>query len=295
MNQPIPVTTYGTAKVNGVNMFYRQAGSPDNPAIVLLHGFPTSSHMYRELIPRLASDYFVIAPDFPGYGYTESPSPDTFTYTFDNLAKTTLELINHLGLKRFAIYVQDYGAPVGFRLFMADPTRITAIVTQNGNAYDAGFGAFWDEYVYPLWRDRNSAEAIAKTRQLLTLDITKYQYSFGARDFDHNVNPDAWAHAQSILDRPGNDRIQLDLFYDYGSNPPLYPSWHEAFRKHQPPLLAVWGKNDPIFIYPGAEAYRADLPDAEIHLLNTGHFALEEDVQTIAAHILDFLKRKITK
>jgi pimeloyl-ACP methyl ester carboxylesterase len=284
-------TTYNTRNVNGVNIFYREAGDPAKPTIVLLHGFPTSSHMFRDLIPQLAPSYHVIAPDFPGFGNTVAPA--NFQYTFANLADLTDAFLTDLKLTRYAIYVQDYGAPVGFRLFMKHPERIAAIVTQNGNAYDEGLAPFWAEYVYPLWKNPSDPAAIAKTRWVLTPEATRFQYTQGFRDPARNVSPDAWQHAQSILDRPGNDRIQIALFIDYQSNVKLYPSWHAALRKHQPAILAVWGKNDPIFAFPGAEAFRRDVPATEVHAINTGHFALEEEVDTIAPLILNFLNRNL--
>ncbi len=243
-------TTYHTVPVNGVNIFYREAGDPTKPTVVLLHGFPSSSHMYRELIPRLAASYHVVAPDMPGFGHSDSPSPDTFAYTFDNLAEIIDKFLNTLNLTHYSIYIQDYGSPIGFRLFTRHPERIQAIITQNGNAYTEGLSPFWAEYLEPYWQNPN-AETTAKVASLLTLDLTKFQYTAGSRNAA-KVSPDSWTHDQSILDRPGNDKIQLALFYDYRNNLKLYDSWHEQLRKSLPPGLAVWGKNDPIFIFPGA-------------------------------------------
>ena len=272
--------TYHTSETAGVKLFYREAGDPARPTIVLLHGFPSSSHMYRNLIPRLAAKYHVIAPDFPGFGQSEQPSPVKFAYTFDHLAEVTDALLNSLKLERYAIYVMDYGAPVGFRLFVKHPEKITAIISQNGNAYEEGLSPFWDEYIRPYWKAK-TPETEAKVRSLLTLATTKFQYTAGFRDPKH-VSPDAWTHDQEILDRPGNQEIQLALFYDYQTNPKQYDQWHEVLRKVQPPVLAVWGKNDPIFAPAGATAFKRDVPKAEVHLLDTGHFALEEDGELIA-------------
>ncbi|MDX6766561.1 MAG: alpha/beta hydrolase [Candidatus Methylacidiphilales bacterium] len=287
----LPVVKYHTAKVDNLNLFYREAGDPSRPTVVLLHGFPSSSHMYRNLIPLLAEKYHVIAPDYPGFGQSDQPSVDAFAYTFDHLAEVTDHLLDSLKIARYSIYIQDYGSPVGFRLFTKHPERITAIISQNGNAYSEGLSPFWAENLEPYWKDRN-ATTEAKVRGLLTAATTRFQYSAGYRDAKH-ISPDAWTHDQSILDRPGNAEIQLALFYDYRNNLKQYEKWHAALRKAQPPVLAVWGKNDPIFAPAGALAFKRDVPDAEIHLLDTGHFALEEDGAVIADHILGFLQRKV--
>ena len=286
-----PRVSYRTSVVDGLNIFYREAGPADAPTIVLLHGFPTSSHMYRNLIPALADRYHVLAPDYPGFGYSDSPAIDKFEYTFDHLADIVDRLLDRKGIESYSIYVQDYGAPVGFRLATRHPDRIQAIVSQNGNAYEEGLSPFWAEYLIPYWTDRNPRTE-AKVAELLNIEATKLQYGAGVRDIT-NINPDSWAHAQAILDRPGNKAIQLELFYDYRKNPPAYPAWHQYFRDKQPPLLAVWGKNDPIFSVPGAEAFQRDNPKAELHLLDTGHFALEEDGDQIASLIHDFLGRNV--
>lgn len=283
--------TYHNVKVDGLNLFYREAGNPSRPTVVLLHGFPSSSHMYRNLIPQLAGEYHVIAPDFPGYGYSDQPAVSDFSYTFDHLAEVTDDLLNSLKLEHYAIYIQDYGSPVGFRLFLKHPEKISAIITQNGNAYNEGLSPFWDEYLRPYWKQR-TPETEAKVRGLLTLETTKFQYSAGFRDASR-VSPDAWTFDQLTLDRPGNQAIQLALFWDYQNNLTQYDSWHAALRQFHPPLLAVWGKNDPIFSAPGAEAFGRDLPQAEIHLLDTGHFALEEDGELIANYILKFLRKNV--
>jgi pimeloyl-ACP methyl ester carboxylesterase len=283
--------TYHTAQVDGLKIFYREAGPKNAPVVLLLHGFPTSSHMYRELIPRLSDKYHVLAPDFPGYGYSDMPAPAQYAYTFDHLADTTEHLLNQLGVEKYSIYIMDYGAPVGFRLATRHPEKIQAIITQNGNAYDEGLGPFWAVYFYPMWKDRNpTTEAAA--RKLLTFDSTKYQYSQGFRNPEH-VSPDAYTLDQLGLDRPGNDLIQLDLAYDYRTNPPLYPSWQKYLREKKPPVLIIWGKNDPIFIAPGAQAFLRDVPNAEIHMLDTGHFALEEDGAVMAQYIRAFLAKNV--
>jgi pimeloyl-ACP methyl ester carboxylesterase len=291
MNSDADRVTYHTTQVDGLKIFYREAGPKTAPTIVLLHGFPSSSHMFRELIPRLSDRYHVVAPDYPGYGYSEAPSTDKFEYTFDHLADVVDHFLNQQGITKYSIYVQDYGAPVGFRLATRHPERIQAIITQNGNAYDEGLAPFWAEYLYPYWKDPNTTNE-AKVRGLLKIDTTKFQYTQGFRS-PENVNPDAYTFDQMTLDRPGNDKIQLALFYDYRKNPPLYPAWHKYLREKHPPVLIVWGKNDPIFIYPGAEAFLKDVPNAEIHPLDTGHFALEEEGAQIAQLIRAFLEKNV--
>lgn len=280
-----------TATVGGLKIFYREAGPWDAPTVVLLHGFPSSSHMFRDLIPLLADRYHVIAPDYPGYGYSDAPPIDQFAYTFDHLTDIVDEFLDEKGIVRYSIYVQDYGAPVGFRLATRHPDRIQAIITQNGNAYEEGLAPFWDEYLYPFWKDRN-VQTEGKVRQLLTLDGTKFQYTQGYRNPEH-ISPDSWTVDQALLDRPGNADIQLALFYDYRTNPPLYGQWHKYLRESKPPVLAVWGKNDPIFSAPGAEAFLKDNPETELHLLDTGHFALEEDSAQIGALMQNFLDRNV--
>ena len=284
--------TYRTCAVDGVQMFYREAGEQHERTIVLLHGFPSSSHMFRNLIPQLARDFHVVAPDYPGYGYSDSPEAKQFAYTFDHLEEVIEKLLDVLQLTRFSIYVQDYGAPVGFRLAVKHPERIEAIISQNGNAYDEGLTPFWDA-AKPFWAHRD-AETEKPIRNLFTRESTIWQYTYGVRDKEH-ISPDAWTMDQLGLDRPGNHDIQLDLFEDYRSNPPLYPQWHEYFQQHQPPLLATWGKNDPIFGYAGAQAFQRDLPKSEIHLLDTGHFALEEDGDVIADLMIRFLHTHAAK
>lgn len=283
--------TYHTTQVDGPKIFYREAGPKDAPAVVLLHGFPSSSHMFRELIPRLSDKYHVLAPDYPGYGYSDAPSPERYAYTFDHLADTIDHFLDQQGIAKYSIYIQDYGSPVGFRLATRHPERIQAIITQNGNAYDEGLSPFWAEFLYPYWKDPNRTNE-AKVRQLLTLDATKLQYLQGFRTPEH-VSPDSYLFDQVALDRPGNDKIQLALFYDYRNNPPLYPAWHKYLREKRPPVLVVWGKNDPVFAQAGAEAFLKDTPSAELHLLDTGHFALEEDGAEIAQLIRAFLAKNV--
>jgi pimeloyl-ACP methyl ester carboxylesterase len=283
--------TYHTTQVDGLKIFSREAGPRNAPALVLLHGYPSSSHMFRNLIPELSDKYHVIAPDYPGFGYSDSPAPEQYAYTFDHLADTVDHFLDQQGITKYSIYIQDYGAPVGFRLATRHPDRVQAIISQNGNAYDEGLAPFWAEFLYPYWKDPNPTNE-AKVRQILTPDLTKFQYTQGFRN-PEDVSPDSYTFDQFTLDRPGNDKIQLALFYDYRKNPPLYPSWHEYLRKYHPPVLAVWGKNDPVFLPGGAEAFAKDDPRTELHLLDTGHFALEEDGALIAQYIRDFLAKNL--
>jgi pimeloyl-ACP methyl ester carboxylesterase len=281
------MTTYHHAEVRGQKLFYREAGTKDSPTIVLLHGFPSSSHMFRDLIPQLADKLHVIAPDYPGFGYSDAPNADVFEYTFDNLAAFVDELLfGALNLKTFSIYVQDYGAPVGYRIASKHPDAIEAIVVQNGNAYAEGMGGGFDP-IKPFWAERN-AETEKPVRNVLTKETTMFQYTHGVKDCDA-ISPDSYTTDQLFLDRPGNDAIQLDLLYDYQSNLALYDRWHEYFRSRKPRMLIVWGKNDPFFTVEGARAYRRDLPKAELHFIDTGHFALEDSSDLIAAHIREFL------
>ncbi|ABC80324.1 alpha/beta fold hydrolase [Anaeromyxobacter dehalogenans] len=281
---------YRTATVDGVEVFYREAGRPGAPAVLLLHGFPTSSHMFRNLIPALADRYHVIAPDYPGFGHSAMPARDAFAYTFDRYAQVVEALTEQLGLRRYALYVMDYGAPVGFRLATAHPERVTALVVQNGNAYDEGIEAFWDP-IKAYWAS-GSAEDREAIRWLTSLKATHWQYTNGVPD-PSLVSPDTWTVDQARLDRPGNPEIQLDLFYDYRTNLPLYAAWQAYFRAHRPPTLVVWGKNDAIFVAAGAEPYRRDNPAAEVHLLDTGHFALETHGPEIARLVREFLGRSV--
>ena len=278
-----------TATVNGLEVFYREAGDPQAPDVVLLHGFPTSSHMFRHLIPALADRYHVIAPDHIGFGQSAMPALEDFPYTFEALTEVTSGLLQHLGIDRFAMYVQDYGAPIGWRLALQTPDRITAIITQNGNAYEAGFvKPFWDGAF--AYAQAPGPDTEAPMRGALTAEVTRWQYVNGVAD-PTLVSPDNWVHDQALLDRPGNDEIQLKLFRDYPTNVDLYPQVHQYFRDSRVPLLAVWGANDEIFGPAGAEAFSTDLPDAEIHLLESGHFALESHLEPITQHIRDFLGR----
>ena len=281
---------YRTVKIDGLDIFYREAGDRTKPTILLLHGFPSSSHMFRDLIPKLSDKFHVIAPDYPGFGYSSAPSVSDYDYTFDNLSSVVEKFVNIVGLKRFAIYVQDYGAPVGFRIAVRNPERISAIITQNGNAYNEGLEGFWNP-IRNYW-EKPSEENATKLREFLKLEATKWQYTHGTRN-PANVSPDSYNFDQFLLDRPGNKDIQLKLFYDYRSNPPLYPEWQAYFRKHQPPTLVVWGKNDQTFVAAGAEAYKRDLKNIDFHLLDTGHFALEEDSEVIAEHIRKFFENRV--
>ncbi len=285
------VVHYRTATIDSQTVFYRDAGPVDAPAILLLHGFPTSSQMFRNLIPRLAIHYRVIAPDYPGFGYSSLPDHTTFAYTFENYANIVDKLVTQIGVTHYAEYVMDYGAPVGFRLALLHPERVTAFVVQNGNAYYEGFGQkFWAP-IMAYWKTHGEKERDG-IRFLVTDKATHWQYTNGVRDTSL-VDPDAETVDQALLDRPGDADVQLDLFYDYRTNVPLYPQWHAYFRKYKPPMLIVWGKNDEIFVAAGAEPYHRDLPNAEIHMLDTGHFALETNGPEIAALINDFLDRNV--
>ena len=281
-----------TVKIDGMDIFYREAGPKDAPTVLLLHGFPTSSHMFRNLIPALADRYHVVAPDFPGYGQSSMPSRDRFQYTFANLADVTDKFAQALGLDRYSLYVMDYGAPVGYRLALKHPERVETLIVQNGNAYDEGLREFWIPFK-AYWADKSPKNRDAM-RTLLTLESTRWQYLTGVRD-SARVSPDNWTIDQRLLDRPGNDEVQLDLFLDYGTNVPLYPQFQAYFRKHQPPTLIVWGRDDPIFPWQGAVPYRRDLKTLEYHLLDTGHFALEERGDEIARHIRAFLPKHVGK
>lgn len=281
------MTTYHYASVDGRKIFYREAGNKNAPTIVLLHGYPSSSHMFRDLIPKISDRLHVIAPDYPGFGHSDAPNAKQFKYTFDNLAEQVEKLLfDVLGLKKFSIYVQDYGAPVGYRIAARHPDAIEGIVVQNGNAYAEGIGAGFDPMKL-FWKERN-ATTEAPVRGLLTKETTMFQYTHGVKD-PTLINPDSYTVDQFFLNRPGNDAIQLDLFYDYQSNLGRYDGWHEFFRKSQPRMLIVWGINDPFFTVEGAKAYQRDLPQAELHLIDTGHFALEDSSDFIAERIKQFL------
>jgi pimeloyl-ACP methyl ester carboxylesterase len=272
--------TYQHATIRGLKMFYREAGSKSSPTIVLLHGFPSSSHMFRDLIPKLQDKFHLIAPDYIGFGYSGAPGVNEFQYTFDNLAAHVEEfLFGALDLKRFSIYVQDYGAPVGYRIAVRHPESIEGIVVQNGNAYAEGIGPAFDP-MKPFWANRN-AETEKPVRSLLTKETTIFQYTHGVKDLSR-ISPDSYTVDQHFLDRPGNDAIQLNLLHNYQSNLPHYDEWQKFFRSKQPKTLIVWGKNDPFFTVEGAKAYLRDIPKAELHLFDTGHFALEDSSDLIA-------------
>ena len=283
---------YQHVNVDGNRLFYREAGSATSPKILLLHGFPSSSHMFRDLIPALADRYHVVAPDLPGFGFSDAPDRKQFRYTFENLARVIDSLTQALGLDHYTIYVFDYGAPVGFRLALTHPERISAIISQNGNAYEEGLSQGWNP-IQKYWKEPTS-ENRAALREFLTAEATRSQYLYGVPDTTL-VAPEAYALDSAMLARPGNDEIQLDLFLDYASNVALYPKFQEYFRTRRPPLLAVWGKNDPFFLPPGAEAFKRDIPRAEVHFYDTGHFALETHHHEIAEAIRDFLNRELTK
>jgi pimeloyl-ACP methyl ester carboxylesterase len=281
---------YRTASVDGSKIFYREAGDAKAPALLLLHGFPSSSHMFRDLIPLLSDRYHIVAPDLPGFGFSEAPDRAHFRYTFDHLSQVIGRLTEILGLRRYALYVFDYGAPVGFRLALAHPERVTAIISQNGNAYEEGLSQGWNP-IQKYWKEPTETNRAA-LRDFLTPETTRFQYVHGVPD-ETLVAPESYALDSALLGRPGNDEIQLDLFLDYASNVALYPKFQEYFRTRRPPLLAVWGKSDPFFLPPGAEAFKRDDPEAEVHFYDTGHFALETHVHQIAAAIRDFLGRHI--
>ncbi|MFJ4773076.1 alpha/beta fold hydrolase [Streptomyces uncialis] len=284
-------TRFATETIDGLDVFYREAGSRDRPTLVLLHGFPTSSHMYRNLIADLADEYHLVAPDHIGFGASAAPDTGSFPYGFEKLTEVTLALLDRIGVDRFALYVQDYGAPIGLGIAARHPERVTAIVTQSGNAYQEGFTPFWD-VLFAHARDREANETAV--RELLTAEATRRQYTHGVpADRLDRIAPETWTLDQALLDRPGNKEIQLQLFWDYQFNLDRYPAFQEYFRVHRPPLLAVWGRGDEIFGPAGAEAFARDLPDAEIHLLDAGHFALETHGAEIAALVRDFLRRSV--
>ncbi len=311
---PDSAVRYRTVEIDGLDIFYREAGNPDNPTLLLLHGFPTSSHMFRNLIPDLADEFHLIAPDYPGYGFSSMARVEEFEYSFDNITAVVEKFIEAVGLERYSLYLMDYGAPIGFRIAADRPDRVETLIIQNGNAYVEGIdNDFW-EPIRAYWKDRNEVNQgldndwwknvkaaynqpemanESALRFLLTLGATKWQFTNGVRNVE-SISPDNWGHVQPLLDREGNQEIQLQMFYSYGTNPPLYPEWQQYFRDHQPATLIVWGKNDEIFPAAGAFPYQRDLENLEVHLLDTGHFALEEDGDVIADHIRRFLGREIT-
>lgn len=282
----MPTTSVHRVEADGVRVFYRAAGDPRSPVVLLLHGFPTSSFMFRELIPRLSNDYRVIAPDLPGFGFTEVPAERGYVYSFDRLAATMNAFIQALKIRRFALYVFDYGAPTGFRLALAHPDRVTAIVSQNGNAYEEGLGDAWGP-IRKYWAEPTPENREVLRSNILTFEGTRWQYTHGVSDPD-SVAPESYTLDAALLERPGNKEIQLDLFLDYASNVKLYPTFQDYFRKGQPPLLAIWGKNDPFFIPAGAEAFRRDIPTARVEFLDTGHFAIETHVEEIGTAMKEF-------
>ena len=277
---------YRTMDIDGVEIFYREAGDPQKPAILLLHGFPTSSHMFRNLIEDLKGDFYLLAPDYPGFGNSAQPDPDSFDYTFDRFAEIVESLVEAKGVSKYSIYLMDYGAPVGFRVATAHPERVESLIVQNGNAYAEGLEAFWDP-IRVYW-DSPSKETADPLRFAFSPEGVKWQYTDGTRD-PESISPDTWNHDNVHLSRAGNDEIQLQLFYDYRTNLDLYPQWQAYMRKHQPPTLIVWGKNDYIFPSSGAYPYKRDLENVDFHLLDTGHFALEEDGDLIAEKIRGFV------
>jgi len=282
-------THYHTVSVNGLDIFYREAGDATKPAILLLHGFPSSSHMYRELMPALAANHHVIAPDYPGFGQSSALDATSFSYSFDHLAEVMESFLEQIGYTRFALFMQDYGSPVGFRIASNQPEWISALIIQNANAYVEGINMAAFAPLQPFWADWNT-QTEKPVRGFLAAETTKFQYSHGVRDLSA-ISPDAWLHDQTLLDRPGNDRIQLSLLHDYQNNVPLYSHWQDYLRTNEPPTLITWGKNDPFFTEAGARAYLKDVPKAELHFFDTGHFALEEDCLEIAELILNFLQR----
>jgi pimeloyl-ACP methyl ester carboxylesterase len=277
---------YRTADVDGFKVFYREAGAPESPKLLLLHGFPSASHMFRNLIPLLADRFHIVAPDLPGFGRSDMPKRGTFAYTFDNLAKVIDRFTEGAGFARFAVYVFDYGAPTGFRLAMWHPERITAIISQNGNAYTEGLSEGWNP-IRTYWEEPSAANRDA-LRDFLKPESTYWQYTHGVAD-PAMVSPDGYSLDNFYLARPGADAVQLDLFGDYKSNVAMYPQFQDYFRKHQPRLLATWGKNDPFFLPSGAEAFKRDIPKADVRFFDTGHFALETHAAEIAKAIRDFL------
>ncbi|WP_441228414.1 alpha/beta fold hydrolase [Tardiphaga sp. 20_F10_N6_6] len=285
-----PVVHYQKKNIDGVNIFYREAGPKNGQVVLLLHGFPTSSHMFRNLIPALADRYHVIAPDYPGYGQSDMPSRTNFSYTFDRFAELVGGLVSELGVERYAMYVMDYGAPVGWRLALKNPESISGLIVQNGNAYEEGLQEFWDP-IKKYWVDGSDASRQA-LMSLVTLETTKFQYTDGMSDVSR-IAPDNWVYDQALLDRPGNSDVQMDMFYDYRTNLPLYPKVQTYFRKHKPPTLLVWGKNDKIFPAAGAYPYKRDLPQTEFHLIDSGHFALEDRFEEMVPLIRGFLDRNL--
>jgi pimeloyl-ACP methyl ester carboxylesterase len=290
----VPTVTYRKIKIDSVDIFYREAGLVTAPVVLLLHGFPSSSHMFRNLIPLLADDYHVIAPDFPGYGHSSAPPVGEFSYTYDRFTEIIEQFTEKLGLASYAIYLSDIGASVGYRLAVKHPERVTALIIQNGEAYLEGINRELFKPLLAYWQDRSKEKEAPLREWLLTIEGTKWHYVHGVRN-EAAISPDNWVIDQALEDRPGNKEIQLSILYDAKTNLESYAKWQEYFRKYQPPALIVWGKNDGIFTVEGARLYQKDLRDAEFHLLDTGHFALEEDLGQIASLMRDFLGRKVAR
>ena len=284
-------TLHKTININGLEIYYREAGPVDAPTILLLHGFPTSSHMFRQLIPALSDRYHLVAPDYPGFGNSDQPAMEDFDYSFDNLANVMEKFVAAIGVKKYSVYLMDYGAPIGFRLAAKNPEQVSSLIVQNGNAYTEGLGEFWDP-IRTYWKDQ-TAENAKPLAGFISPDGVKWQYTHGVRNAQ-TISPDNWNMDLRHLTREGNPSIQLALFYDYQNNVPHYPEWQAYFRKHQPPTLIVWGKNDYIFPAEGAHPYKRDLKNLEFHLLDTGHFALEEDGQVIADTIRAFMDKEVS-
>ena len=286
-------TQHKSVEIDNLDIFYREAGPKDAPAILLLHGFPTSSHMFRNLIPALDDEFHLLAPDYPGFGASSMPHLGEFEYSFEKLADVIEKFVDKIGLRKYFIYLMDYGAPVGYRLASKRPGSVLGLIVQNGNAYDEGLRDFWIP-IKNYWKEKTAENAKVLADNILTLEATKWQYTNGVSNSEA-IAPDNWFHDQYLLDRPGNKEIQLELFYSYGTNPPLYPKWQDYFRTHQPPTLLVWGKGDYIFPEDGAHPYKRDLNNIEFHILNTGHFALEEELGFIAEHIRNFVKKNTAR
>lgn len=282
---------HGYEEVDGLKIFYREAGDPSKPTIVLLHGFPSSSHMYRNLLRDLADAYHLVAPDYPGFGESSFPSPARYEYTFDNIARTMDRFLQQRGLKKYSLYIQDYGAPIGFRIATAHPERVQSFLVQNGNAYEEGIAKAGWAPIMKYWKDKSVANEKAIIANVFTLEGMKWQYTHGTRHPD-NIAPENWNLDYMKISRPGQHQMQLGLFYDYQNNIKHYPAWQQYLRDHQPPVLIVWGKHDAFFPVPGAEGYRRDVKDVDYNILNTGHFALEEEGPFIAGKIREFLSKR---